>query len=109
MFKNTKEKMTKVLRILEGLNPSQLSGLGCLAFLALREKTSLLEQWEEMRFSDISESVIEECDEYDAMEEIDAMQFISAIAQRLAEISSTQISLTNISKGNAFDLAELLD
>jgi hypothetical protein len=103
MFKNTKEKMTKVQRILEGLNPSQLSGLGCLAFLALREKTSLLEQWEEMRFSDISESVIEECDEYDAM------QFISAIARRLAEISSTQISLTNISKGNDFDLAELLD
>jgi hypothetical protein len=103
MFKNTKEKMTKVQRILEGLNPSQLSGLGCLAFLALREKTSLLEQWEEMRFSDISESVIEECDEYDAM------QFISAIARRLAEISSTQISLTNISQGNDFDLAELLD
>jgi hypothetical protein len=42
-----------IAQTLEYLNPSQTAGIGCLAFLAIREKSSLQYQREEMDFDDI--------------------------------------------------------
>ena len=88
------------------LNPSQLAGLGAIAFLAIREKTSLYTQWEELGFTDLPEDIVKTCDEYDG--ETDSFELIEAIAQRLSEISSSEISITTTS-GDVPDLAEILD
>ncbi len=42
-----------IIQTLDYLNPSQIAGIGCLAFLAIREKSSLQHQREEMGFDDI--------------------------------------------------------
>lgn len=52
--------------ILFHLNHTQLTGLGCLAFLAIREKTTLEYQWKEWGFTDITRETILECELDDA-------------------------------------------
>ena len=47
------------------LNHVQLTGLGCLAFLAIREKSTLKYQWKEWGFTDISEETILELEQDD--------------------------------------------
>ncbi|GAX43427.1 hypothetical protein NIES4075_44400 [Tolypothrix sp. NIES-4075] len=42
-----------IVQTLDYLNPSQIAGIGCLAFAAIREKSSLQYQREEMGFDDI--------------------------------------------------------
>ena len=44
--------------ILSELNHTQLTGLGCLVFLAIREKTTLEHQWKEWGFTDIPQQTI---------------------------------------------------
>ncbi|MBW4667213.1 MAG: hypothetical protein KME60_07160 [Cyanomargarita calcarea GSE-NOS-MK-12-04C] len=89
------------------LSPSQLAGLGTSAFLAIREKCSLYDQWDEMGFTDIGTTLADELSER-YVDEVDLIELIQAIVQRLSEISSSKISLANISKG-APDLSELLE
>lgn len=48
------------------LNRPQLTGLGCLAFLTIREKSTLEYQWKEWGFSDITGETIREFDLDDA-------------------------------------------
>jgi hypothetical protein len=53
-------------QILFHLTHVQLTGLGCLAFLAIREKTTLEHQWEEWGFDDIPHETIVELELDDA-------------------------------------------
>lgn len=51
--------------ILKDLNFTQLAGLGSLAFLALREQTSLVHQWSEWGYTDIPLGAIQMCEAVD--------------------------------------------
>ncbi len=52
--------------ILIELNHKQLTGLCCLVFLAIREKTTIEHQWEEWGFDDIPHQIILDCEMDDA-------------------------------------------
>ncbi|MBW4572174.1 MAG: hypothetical protein KME31_30545 [Tolypothrix carrinoi HA7290-LM1] len=52
--------------ILTELNHVQLTGLGCLIFLAIREKTTIEYQWKEWGFNDIPHQTILDCEMDDA-------------------------------------------
>ena len=50
------------MKILDQLNRTQLLGLGTLAFLTLREHSTLVYQWKEWNFNDIPSEIITECE-----------------------------------------------
>jgi hypothetical protein len=50
----------QIEEILFRLTHVQLTGLGCLAFLAIRENTTIEHQWKEWGFSDIPHETIVE-------------------------------------------------
>ncbi|MGI2909027.1 hypothetical protein [Tolypothrix sp. VBCCA 56010] len=56
----------QIEEILFHLSRVQLTGLGCLAIIAIREKTTLEHQCEEWGFSDISHQTILDCEMDDA-------------------------------------------
>lgn len=56
----------EIEEILGELNHVQLTGLGCLAFLAIREKSTLERQWKEWGFTDIPHQTILDCELDDA-------------------------------------------
>lgn len=63
------------------LNHVQLTGLGCLVFLAIREKTTLHYQWKEWGFTDIPNETILELEMSDA----GLLELATAIATYLLE------------------------
>ena len=67
--------------ILFHLTHVQLTGLGCLAFLAVREKSTLERQWRELGFFDIPYETIFEFE----LEDPDLMELVTAIATRIFE------------------------
>ena len=67
--------------ILFHLNHAQLSGLGCLAFLAIREKSTLERQWREWGFIDLPLETILEFE----LEDTELMELASVIATRIFE------------------------
>lgn len=67
--------------ILFHMNRTQLSGLGCLVFLAIREKSTLEYQWKEWGFEDISLETILEFE----LEDEELMELASAIAVYVLE------------------------
>jgi hypothetical protein len=68
-------------QILFNLTHVQLTGLGCLAFLAIREKSTLERQWREWGFDDIPHETIFEFE----LEDPDLMELVTAIATRIFE------------------------
>lgn len=67
------------------MNHTQLTGLGCLAFLAIREKSTLERQWKEWGFEDIPHETILEFE----LEDDELMELASAIAVYVLEDLNT--------------------
>jgi hypothetical protein len=65
--------------ILFHLTHVQLTGLGCLVFLAIREKTTLEHQWEEWGFDDIPHETIVQLE----LDEADLLELATAAASYL--------------------------
>ena len=71
--------------ILFHLNHTQLTGLGCLAFLAIREKSTLKYQWKEWGFTDIPLETILEFE----LDDTGLLELATAIATYLLEDLTT--------------------
>lgn len=82
--------------ILEQLNRTQLLGLGALAFLTLRERSSLAYQYKEWNFTDIPSEIIGGC-EFSTDEEF--LELAEAMAKLLRRHrQSTQRTIPNSSR-----------
>jgi hypothetical protein len=71
--------------ILFHLNHVQLTGLGCLAFLAIRENSTLERKWREQGFFDIPYETILSFE----LEDADLMELVTVIATRIFEDLTT--------------------
>lgn len=54
--------MNNLSESLEQLTTAQLAGLGALVYLAIREETTVLYQFEEWGFDDVPQEIVAYCD-----------------------------------------------
>ena len=71
-----------VSHIEQNFNRTQTTGLNCLIFLALQEKSTIAYQKKEWGFEDIPEQIIQACD---SLEEIELIELGADIAAGLLE------------------------
>ncbi|MEH1862061.1 MAG: hypothetical protein V7L21_29575 [Nostoc sp.] len=82
-----------ISHIEQNFNRTQTTGLNCLIFLALREKSTIAYQKKEWGFEDIPEQIITWCD---SLEEIELIELGADIAAGLLdEIITAAVEPTN--------------